>query len=66
MKPATNAYFGIFMVVFYFVFSGMLALTDIFNAIMPRKTSYILSAILFVYAIFRAYRYYREYKNKEE
>jgi hypothetical protein len=65
MKPSFNAIFGIFMVVFYFVFSGMLAFTGIFNAIIPKKTAYILSAIFFLYGIFRAYRYYRTSRNKQ-
>ncbi|MFA6333940.1 MAG: hypothetical protein WCX48_00085 [Bacteroidales bacterium] len=64
MKPIFAAFFGLFMVVFYLVFSGMLAFTDIFTAIIPKKIAYILAAILFLYGIFRGYRYYKLNKNR--
>ncbi len=45
------------MVIFYFAFAGMLTFTNIFNVIIPKKTGYVLAAVLFLYGIFRTYRF---------
>lgn len=54
------------MVVFYFVLSLFLVLTNIFSASLNTIQRYSVGGILFFYSIFRAYRIYLSQKETNE
>ncbi|MFZ4400972.1 MAG: hypothetical protein ACOYO1_13125 [Bacteroidales bacterium] len=54
------------MVVFYFVLSLLLMLTDVFSASLTSLQRYSVGGILLVYSIFRAYRIYLSQKETNE
>jgi len=64
MKTTFSDLFGLFMVVFYFIFSGILVFTNIFTAVLSKNYCYILGAVFFIYGTFRTYRYFRINKRQ--